>query len=171
MQQILLHTYSTDAALRKQAEDAIANLPSQPQSLMLLLQVLSPNQVTPVPREIRQAAAIACKNLIQKQWIIVGENDGEDPNSVASDFTTGIQGYSQNEKQQYRVGVLQVRSENKQNNHMINVSSVYSKKQTRQFDRFWPSLSTLSHDKTFRPVGRRLWMIFSLYYNRPIQLE
>ena len=104
IKQVLLHTYSTDAELRKQAEDAIANFPSQSHSLMLLLQVLSPQDQ--MPREIRQAAAIACKNLIQKQWKIVP--DGEDPNAVAKDEGSGISGFSEVDKSKYRPRVLEV---------------------------------------------------------------
>ena len=102
---ILLHTYSQDNALRKQAEEAISSLPSVPDSLILLLQLLSGSTESTVQREIRQAAAIATKNLIQKQWRIMDESN-TDPNAVATDVNSGMRGLSENGKQVLRPAIL-----------------------------------------------------------------
>lgn len=62
---ILLHTFSNDGAARKAAEDAVAGLHTVPGSVQLLIQITVEASVT---REIRQAAAVSLKNLVQKYW-------------------------------------------------------------------------------------------------------
>ncbi|CEG35371.1 ran binding protein 7 [Plasmopara halstedii] len=62
---ILLHTFSNDEAARKAAEEAVASLHTVPGSVQLLLQITVEQSVT---REIRQAAAVSLKNLVQKYW-------------------------------------------------------------------------------------------------------
>nr|CCA27015.1 conserved hypothetical protein [Albugo laibachii Nc14] len=78
---ILLHTFSSDTEHRKNAEIAIANLHSIPNSLSLLLQIAITEQAE---REVRQAAAINLKNLVQKHW--EGEEQG-DSNIHVSPFS------------------------------------------------------------------------------------
>uniref|UniRef100_M4BHV7 Importin N-terminal domain-containing protein n=1 Tax=Hyaloperonospora arabidopsidis (strain Emoy2) TaxID=559515 RepID=M4BHV7_HYAAE len=62
---ILLHTFSNDEVARKAAEDAVAGLHTVPGSVQLLVQITVEASVT---REIRQAAAVSLKNLVQKYW-------------------------------------------------------------------------------------------------------
>lgn len=96
LQDILLHTYSTDNGLRKQAEHVIEQLPRQSNSVFLLLQLL---QNLNLAREIRQAGAIAMKNIIQKQWVF----DDKEKN-VNHPYLVGI---PENDKVNYRQCVLQ----------------------------------------------------------------
>ncbi|RLN05666.1 hypothetical protein BBJ28_00014502 [Nothophytophthora sp. Chile5] len=62
---ILLHTFSNDDAARKAAEDAVAGLHNVRGAVLLLIQITVEASVT---REIRQAAAVSLKNLVQKYW-------------------------------------------------------------------------------------------------------
>lgn len=62
---ILLHTFSNDDAARKAAEDAVANLHTVRGAVLLLIQIAVEQTVA---REIRQAAAVSLKNLVQKYW-------------------------------------------------------------------------------------------------------
>ncbi|KAI9916555.1 hypothetical protein PsorP6_017026 [Peronosclerospora sorghi] len=62
---ILMHTFSNDDVARKAAEDAVAGLHTVPGSVQLLIQITVEESVT---REIRQAAAVSLKNLVQKYW-------------------------------------------------------------------------------------------------------
>jgi hypothetical protein len=62
---ILLHTFSTNAEARKAAEEAVANLHTVPGAVLLLIQVVTEKNVG---REIRQAAGVCLKNLVQKYW-------------------------------------------------------------------------------------------------------
>jgi len=69
---ILLHTFSNDNAARKSAEEAVNNLHQARGSLVLLVQLTTNNEVQ---REIRQAAAVSLKNLVQKHWEGVHQPD------------------------------------------------------------------------------------------------
>ncbi|TMW66813.1 hypothetical protein Poli38472_014125 [Pythium oligandrum] len=62
---ILLHTFSTDNAARQAAEAQIANLHNVRGSLLLLIQITVEESVA---REIRQAAAVSLKNLVNRYW-------------------------------------------------------------------------------------------------------
>lgn len=62
---ILLHTFSNDDVARKAAEDAVANLHTARGAVLLLIQIAVEQTVA---REIRQAAAVSLKNLVQKYW-------------------------------------------------------------------------------------------------------
>lgn len=62
---ILLHTFSNEEVARKAAEDAVANLHNVRGSILLLIQIAVEESVA---REIRQAAAVSLKNLVQKYW-------------------------------------------------------------------------------------------------------
>lgn len=93
---ILLHTFSSDTEHRKNAEIAIENLHSIPNSLSLLLQIAITEQAE---REVRQAAAINLKNLVQKHWEGVQQGDS---NIYVSPF-------SETEKVAARQNILEVR--------------------------------------------------------------
>ncbi|OQR88296.1 hypothetical protein ACHHYP_06979 [Achlya hypogyna] len=69
---ILLHTFSTDNVARKAAEDAVANLHTVRGSIVLLVQLVS---AADVQREIRQAGAVALKNMVLKHWEGVNQPD------------------------------------------------------------------------------------------------
>ncbi|KAF0718506.1 Aste57867_1650 [Aphanomyces stellatus] len=91
---ILLHTFSTDAEARKAAEEAIKNLHTARGSIVLLVQLLSSDDVQ---REIRQAAAISLKNIVQKHW---EPFDGQDEGAAPSAFPDS-------DKDEYRTFILE----------------------------------------------------------------
>ncbi|KAJ0395032.1 hypothetical protein ATCC90586_005057 [Pythium insidiosum] len=62
---ILLHTFSNDNAARQAAEAEIANLHNVRGSILLLIQITVEESVA---REIRQAAAVSLKNIVNKYW-------------------------------------------------------------------------------------------------------
>ena len=73
---ILLHTFSTNEADRNAAENALQTLHEQRRSLSLLVE-LAQNEKD-IQREIRQAAAVSLKNVVQKYWPNAVEADGSE---------------------------------------------------------------------------------------------
>ena len=63
---LLLHTFSADEAHRKHAEGQLEQLVGSPGAPVLLLQIVAHHEQ--VQREVRQASAIALKNMIKKGW-------------------------------------------------------------------------------------------------------
>lgn len=75
LQTILLHTFSSDSNARNAAEQAIAQLPKIPHAVSSLLQLFQ--TLDPLTnRELRQASAIALKNLVSKQWMVKEVDQG-----------------------------------------------------------------------------------------------
>ena len=63
---LLLHTFNADEAHRKHAEGQLEQLVGSPGAPVLLLQIVAHHEQ--VQREVRQASAIALKNMIKKGW-------------------------------------------------------------------------------------------------------
>ena len=61
---LLLHTFSADEAHRKHAEGQLEQLVGAPGAPVLLLQIVAHHEQ--VQREVRQASAIAFKNMIKR---------------------------------------------------------------------------------------------------------
>jgi hypothetical protein len=87
---ILLHTFSNDANARNAAEDALGKLHTARGSIVLLVQLVSNAEVQ---REIRQAGAVALKNMVQKHW-----EDVEPPL---------VSAFSSSDKEEYRKYILE----------------------------------------------------------------
>ncbi|CAK4608700.1 hypothetical protein LEN26_003799 [Aphanomyces euteiches] len=93
---ILLHTFSTDAEARKAAEEAIGSLHTVRGSIVLLVQLLSSDDVQ---REIRQAGAISLKNIVQKHWGPMEEHDEQHEVPVSA--------FPDPDKEEYRAFILE----------------------------------------------------------------
>jgi hypothetical protein len=89
LQNILLHTFSTDGATRNAAEEAVSHLGMHPNSVLLLLEIAVDAKCE---RGIRQASSIVLKNLLQKHW----------DNSHEETFTFPVEA-----RDQYRPCILQ----------------------------------------------------------------
>ena len=72
---VLGYTFSTDSAQRNQAEELIRSLPSVEGAPLVLLQIVGNS--AHCQREVRQAAAIAFKNIAKTNWEPLGRGAGQ----------------------------------------------------------------------------------------------
>ncbi len=91
---ILLHTFSTDQAHRKAAEEALNQIPMNGDAITLLIQFTCQESLQ---REIRQAAAISVKNIIHEHWM-------KDETVIQNSNLA----FTEMHKQQYRALILEV---------------------------------------------------------------
>ncbi|ETV70025.1 hypothetical protein, variant 1 [Aphanomyces astaci] len=103
---ILLHTFSTDADARKAAEEAIKNLHTVRGSIVLLVQLLSSDDVQ---REIRQAAAISLKNIVHRHWGVLdgGSDDDHDNGRGDGAVDPNPSAFPDADKDEYRSFILE----------------------------------------------------------------
>ncbi|RHY89499.1 hypothetical protein DYB37_008076 [Aphanomyces astaci] len=103
---ILLHTFSTDADARKAAEEAVKNLHTVRGSIVLLVQLLSSDDVQ---REIRQAAAISLKNIVHRHWGVLdgGSDDDHDNGRGDGAVDPNPSAFPDADKDEYRSFILE----------------------------------------------------------------
>ncbi|OQR93002.1 hypothetical protein ACHHYP_03028 [Achlya hypogyna] len=124
---ILLHTFSTDAAARAAAEQAVSNLHSVRGSIVLLVQLATSADVQ---REIQQAAAISLKNLVHRHWGRDPHDDGPEPEAIFPDA----------DKVEYRKFILQGLFDSHENsiqNLMVESVNIIAR---FDFPELWPTL-------------------------------
>lgn len=83
LESILINTYNSDAGLRQQAENALAEFLSTPGSLNALVNYLGNSNNH---RELRQATGLVIKNRLRDYWTDPSEVDSEESKAAAARY-------------------------------------------------------------------------------------